>query len=127
MTHLLDGMPDPRNPPNSQACTSLNKRLTRKIKTYRIKDPPVNQEKSTLLGIIHSIVAAATSSYDPKAHHIVNLVELGFYFCLRSCEYTKCTYHHQTVQFRPLLEFVLFVGDILLPVDALIKHFRQAT
>ena len=79
------------------------------------------------MGIIHSIVAAATSSYDPKAHHIVNLVELGFYFCLRSCEYTKCTYHHQTVQFRPLLEFVLFVGDILLPVDALIKHFRQAT
>ena len=54
------------------------------------------------------------------------MVVLGFYFCLRSCKYTKCTGHHRTVQFRPLLDFVFFVGDALLPFNASIKRFQHA-
>ena len=79
------------------------------------------------MGIVHSILDAATSSSDPKAHHIANLVQLGFYLCPRFCEYTKCIGHRWTVQFRLLLDFVFFVGDILLPVDAPIENFHQAT
>ena len=55
------------------------------------------------------------------------MVILGFYFYLRSCKYTKCTGHRRTVQFRPLMDFVFFVGDRLLPADALIEQFQHAT
>ena len=76
---------------------------------------------------MQSIVTAVDTSYDPRAHHIVNLVIIGFYFCLWSCEYTKCTGHRRTVQFRLLVDFVFFVRDFLLPGDAPAEHFRQAT
>ena len=33
----------------------------------------------------------------------------------------------KNTQFRPLLEFVFFVGDQLPPVDAPIEHFQYAT
>ena len=79
------------------------------------------------MGIVLSIVAAATSYFDLKAHQIADLVQLDFYFCLRSCKYTKCTCHRRTVKLHPLLDFVFFVGTILLPLDAPIEHFRQAT
>ena len=58
---------------------------------------------------------------------LVDLVQLGFYLYLRYCKYTNCTGRHRTVQFWPLLEFVLSIRDHLLPADALIKHFRHAT
>ena len=31
------------------------------------------------------------------------------------------------VQFRPILEFVFFIGEYLLPTDALIKQFQYVT
>ena len=50
-------------------------------------------------------------NFNPKTRQVANLVKLGLYFCLRSCKYTKCTGHYQTVQFWPLMDFVFFVGD----------------
>ena len=77
MTHLLDGLPDPKNTPDSQFHTGPDKRLIRKIKTYGIEDPPVKREKSTPPGIIHSIVAAATSYYHPKNPACHRLFTIG--------------------------------------------------
>ena len=42
-TYLLDGLLDPRSPPNSQANARLYMQLTRQLKTYRIEDPPVKR------------------------------------------------------------------------------------
>ena len=78
-------------------------------------------------GIVHSIMSATASSSNQKTRHISDLVVLGFYFCLRSCKYTKCTGHRRTVQFHPLLEFVFFVGYTLLPPDAQIEQFQNST
>ena len=39
----------------------------------------------------------------------------------------KCTSHRWTVQFRPLMDLMFFVGDFLLPRDAPVEHFRRAT
>ena len=72
-------------------------------------------------------MAAAAITSNPKARQVTNLVTLGFYFYLRPCEYTKCTGHFRTVQFRLLLDFVFFVGDQLLPADAPIGHFQHDT
>ena len=82
MAHLLDGLPDPRKPADSQALTGLDKRLTRQLNTYGLKDPPVQQEKATPLRIVQSIVAEAATSSDTSSHHITDLVTIGFYFCL---------------------------------------------
>ena len=125
--HILDGLSEPRKPANYQAETRLNKRLMRQLKTYGLKDPPFLQENATPLGIIYSIVNAVTTSSDPRVHHITDLVTIGFYFFISSCEYTKCTSHRRTVQFRPVVDFMFFVGDFLLPGDAPAEHFRQAT
>ena len=125
MTHLLDFLFKPRNPPDSQSRADLDKRLARQLKTYRIKYPQAKQEKAIPLGIIHSIVATATFSSKPKTWHVSDLVQLGFYFCLWSCKNTTCTGHHRTVQVWPLLEFVFFVGDYLLQADAPIKQFQH--
>ena len=75
---------------------------------------------------MHSIIATAASSSDTRAHHIVKLVTIDFYLYLQSYEYTKCTGHRQTVQFQPLVDFVFFVRDFLLPEDAPVKQFCQA-
>ena len=72
-------------------------------------------------------MAAGASTSGPKTLHISYVVQMGFYFCLRSCEYANCTGQHRTVQFRPLLEFVFFVGDQILPDNAPIDHFQYAT
>ena len=126
-THLLDGLPDPRKPPDAQAHTGLDIRLARQLITYGLEDPPIKQEKATPLGIVQSIVAAASFSSNTKTCQVAHLVILGFYFCLKSCEYTKCTSHQRTVQFRPLMDFVFSVGDRLLPADAPIEQFQHAT
>ena len=75
----------------------------------------------------------STLSWPQKPPHsikqpqqISNLVVSGFYFCLWSCDYTKCTGHLRANHFRPLLDFVLFVGDTLLPPDASIKQSQHA-
>ena len=82
--HLLDGLPEPIKPANSQAHTGLDKCLMWKLKTYGLKDPPVRQEKSIPLVIVHSIVSEASTSSDTRSYHIVDLVTIGFYFYLRS-------------------------------------------
>ena len=102
-------------------------RLSHQLKIYGIEDPSVRREKATPLGIFHSIVSAVNTSSDQKTRHTSDLVVLGFYFCLRSCKYTKCTGHHRTVQFRPLMDFVFFSGDTLLPPDTPIGWFEQVT
>ena len=104
----------PQKPADPQAHTGINKRLTQQLKIYGLEDPPVRQEKATPPGIVHSIVAKAATSSDTRSHHIANLVTIGFYFCLRSCKYMKCTGHRRTVQFRPLMDLVLFVRNFLL-------------
>ena len=43
-----------------------------------IEDPSVKQEKAIPLGIVHSIVAAGAYTSETKAHHISDLVQLGF-------------------------------------------------
>ena len=71
-------------------------------------------------------MAAGAYTSDPKAHHITNLVQLGLCFCLSYCKYTNCTGPSHKIQFRTLLDSVLFIGYNLLPVDAPIEHFYQA-
>ena len=85
VTHLLDDLPDLRKPPDAQNHTGLDRRLSHKLKTYGLEDPPVKREKATPLGIIHSIVAAAAFSSNPKNRLVANLGILGLYFCLRLC------------------------------------------
>ena len=85
----------------------------------------VRREKSTPLGIVHSIVSAANSASDQKTRHTADLVVLRFYFCLRSCKYLKCTCHRRTVHFCPLMDFLFFAGDTLLPHDAPIRWFEH--
>ena len=102
-THLLTGLPDPRNPIDSQANVVLDMRLSCQLKTYGIEDPPVKRGKAIPLGIIHSIMSAADASSDQNIRHTANLVVSGFYFCWCSCEYAKCTRHCRTVQFHPLI------------------------
>ena len=80
-THLLDGLSDPRNPPDAQVHTRLDRHLARQLKTYGLEDPPTKQEKYVPLGIIYSIVAAASFYSNPKTRQVANLVILGFYFC----------------------------------------------
>ena len=127
VTHFLDGLPDLRNTPDTQAHTGLDRRLISQLKTYGIEDLPFKQEKATLLGIIHPIVETATTTSDPKPCHVTNVVQLGFYLCLRLCQYTKCTGHRRTVQLCSVLDSVFFVGDCPLSAGAPIEKFQHAT
>ena len=79
------------------------------------------------MGIVHSIVAAAAYPSYQNLRRIYNLFVLGFYFCLRPCEYNKCTSHYRTVKFHPLLEFVIYDGEDLTPTDAPIKRLQHVT
>ena len=117
VTHILDGIFDARNLTDTQAHTGLDRRLVYHRKTYSIKYPPIKQEKVLTLSIVQSIVAVAATTTDPKIRHISGLVQLGLYFCLRSFKYTKCTVHHRTVQFWPLLYSITFVRDQLLTAN----------
>ena len=47
MSQLLDGLPDPIKSVNSQAHTGLDKRLTRKLNTYGLEDPPSNKKRQS--------------------------------------------------------------------------------
>ena len=126
MTNLLDGLPDPRNPPDAQAYTRLDRFLIHQLKTYDIDYPLVKQEKAAPLGIIHSIVAAVAIASNPKTRQVTDLVTLGFYFCLSMCEYTKSNGHRQIFQLRPHMDSVFFVVDRLLPANSPIKHYQHA-
>ena len=57
-----------------------------------------------------------SSNYpDTKTWYADKLVHIGFYFWLRSYKHTKYTGYPRTFQFRPLLDFIFFVGYRLLP------------
>ena len=75
---LLDGLPDSRKPPYAQSHTGKDRRLTHKINTYDNEDPPVNQEKASLIGVFHSIMNEATNTTEPQTVHVLDLVQLGF-------------------------------------------------
>ena len=124
-THLLDGLPNPIKPLDDQSHNGLDRHLTHQLKTYGIEDPTVKREKAAPLGIVQPLWLRRPPPPTPT-RHVTKLVQLGFYFCLRYCEFTKCTGHLQTVHFRPLLDFVFFVGDELLPADTSIEYFQNA-
>ena len=53
------------------------------------------------------------------------MIQIGLYFCLRSCEYTKTNSHRRTTQFRLRdMQFQDTQGTI--PFDAPDSHFLQA-
>ena len=114
-------------PPESQAHAGLDRLLTRQLKNGGIKDPPTKREKATPLDIVQSIVAMGASISNPNTRHISDLVQLGFYFYLRSCKCTKHMGRHRKNKFRLLLEFMLFVGHHILPADFPTEHLQNAT
>ena len=83
MTHLLDGLPDLRNPPDAQDHTKMDRRLACQLRIYSIKDTHAKLYKVVILGTIYYVVSAATTVTNPKPHHVSDLIQLGFYFCLR--------------------------------------------
>ena len=72
-------------------------------------------------------MSAANTSSDQKTRHISDLVVLGLYLCLISCNYTKCTGYCRTVKFRILVDSVFFSGDTLLPTNTPIRWFKHVT
>ena len=97
-THFLDGLPNPKNSPETPAYTELDRYLAHHLKIYGIEDPHLKREKASPLGIVQSIVDTAATATNPKTSHTANLVQLGFYFCLSSCEYKNYIRYHHTVQ-----------------------------
>ena len=71
-------------------------------------------------------MSAAASSSGQKTRHTADLVVLVSYFFLHPSKYTKCTGYCRTFQFRPLQDFMLFVGDTLLHPNALIEWFQMS-
>ena len=83
-SHLLDGFPDPRKLSDSQAHTRLDKRLTQKLKTYGLEDPPVQRENAIPLGIVHnnqkldeSELVDSIANKAPRIHKAM-LISQGF-------------------------------------------------
>ena len=72
--------PQPNKNPDNHAHTGLVICLARQLKTYSLEYTSVKQEKSVALRIIHSIVATAAFSSNPKTHQAADLVTLIFYF-----------------------------------------------
>ena len=54
-------------------------------------------KKATSLGLVINIGGNTNSS--PKAQCTVNFIQIGLFFCLRSCKYTKAASHRHTTQF----------------------------
>ena len=121
-THLLEGLPDPRKRPGSSA-KDLDKRLSRMTRHYSLVDPPPKREKAIPLGLVISIGGQADSS--PKAQCTADLIQIGLFFCLRSCEYTKSASHRRTTQFR-FRDVQFHDGDGVIPRDAPDKTFLDA-
>ena len=112
--HLLDGHPDPQKPRGSSSC-NLDLRLSRQLRTYSFQDPLSSLQNPAPLGIV--VAAARNASYITKDKCLTDLVQIGFYFCLRSCEYTKTNLHRRTTQFRLRdIQFQDICGTI--PFDA---------
>lgn len=66
VTHLLYGLPYPRNPPYAQAHTGMDIRLTGQLKNYGNEDLTIKGENDEPLEIIYYIMAAAATSTEPN-------------------------------------------------------------
>ena len=64
---------------------------------YSYVNPPSKREKSTPLGLVINIGANTKDS--EKAKCIADLIQIGLFFCLWSCKYTKTGSHRHTTQF----------------------------
>ena len=90
---------------------------------YTLADPPPRREKAIPLGMVISIGEQADAS--PKAQCTADLIQIGLFFCLRSCEYTKTQSHRRTTQFRFRdMQFHNAAGVI--PANASDKTFLEA-
>ena len=95
--YLLDGRPDPRKL-RSSSSRNIDLRLSRQLRTYSLQDPPTSRQKTVPLCLV--VAAARNAISGPKDWCLADLVQIGFYFSLRSCEYTKTNLHRRTTQFR---------------------------
>ena len=94
--HLLDGRPDLQKPRGASS-RDLNLRLIRQLHTYSFQDPSTSRQKPAPLGLV--VAAARNTSSSPKDWCLAYLVQIGLYFCLRSCDYTKTNSYRRTTQF----------------------------
>ena len=90
---------------------------------YSLVDPPPKREKATLLGLVITIGEQVDTS--PKAQYMADLIQIGLFFYLRSCEYTKTGLHRRITQFCFWgMQFHNAAGVI--PGDAPDKDFLEA-
>ena len=89
----------------------MGRSLTHNLKIYGIEEPPNTKYKAAHFGIIHAIMSESAKYTNQKTHHVDNMVQLGFYFCLRSCYYTNYTRHLCTVKFCKITDFLFFVEN----------------
>ena len=94
--HLLDGQPDPRKPRGSSS-RDLDLCLICQLCAYSFQDPPTSRQKPVPLGLV--VDSARNVGSSSKYWCLAYLVQIGLYFCLRSCEYTKTNSHRRTTQF----------------------------
>ena len=59
--------------------------------------PPTYRQNTSPLGLV--VAAFRGTSYNPKDQYLADLVQIGLYFFLRSCEYTKTNSHRRTTKF----------------------------
>ena len=95
--HLLNRYPNFRKPSGSSS-HDLDHHLSRQLRTYSFQDPPTSRQKPAPLGLV--VAADRNSSSIPKDRYLTALVQIGFYFCLRSREYKKN-------QFKPSYNTIL--------------------
>ena len=120
--HLLYGRPDPRKPRGSSS-QNLDLNLSCQLRTYSFQYTSTSRQKPFPLGL--AVASASNAGSGPKDWSLVDLVQIGLYFCLGSCEYTKTNSHRRTTQFRPRdMQFKDTRGTI--PFDAPDSHFLQA-
>ena len=71
------------------------------------------------------MAAARNTSSSPKDRCLADLVQIGLYFCLRSCEYTKTNSHRRKTQFcLRSIQFQDSLGTV--PFDVPDSHFLNA-
>ena len=120
--HLLGGRPDTQKPCGSSSC-NLYLRLSLQIHIYYFQDLPISQKKPVPRGV--AVADARGASSNPNDQFLADLVQIGLYFCLRSCEYTKTNSHRRTTQFRLRdIQFQDAYGAI--SFDALASRFLNA-
>ena len=120
--HLLDGRPDLRKPRGSSS-HDLDLLLSRQLRTYSFQNPPTSHQKPVPLGLVVDVARNAGSG--PKDRCLADLVQIGLYFFLRSCEYTKTNSHRRTTQFC-LRDMQFQDTRVTIPFDDPDSRFLQA-